>query len=226
MKKKIYVLLSCLVQIFILSQTGGDNIQVQGNNVFSIGKRATKEKHIDGSKYFNGNDFEKVSILGYSKNVQNLRYDAYNDEMEYNANGNNYYIDKIPDQVIHFIDLNKIYVCFKYKYLGKDYFGYLYQIIDNKDKYSLYKKERIEKLDGEKSLNGIVGERNDYYVKDKDIYLISKNNQLSKFPKNVNDASEFFSIDKKELENFTKSNKINFNKELDLLKLVEFVNQH
>lgn len=226
MKKKIYILLSVFTQLFIWAQTGSDNIQVHGNNVFSIGRKPSKERHIDGSKYFNGNDFEKVSILGYSTNVQNLRYDAFNDEMEYNLNGNNYYIDKIENQVINFIDLNKIYVCLKYEYQGKNYFGYLYQIIDNKDKYSLYKKEKIEKLDGEKSLNGIVGERNDYYVKDKDLYLVSKNNQLFKFPKNIGDASEFFSVDKKEMEGFVKTVKINFNKEADLIKLVEFINQH
>ena len=40
-------------------------------------------------------EYRKVAIdLGYSKNVQNLRYNAYEDEMEFMQDGKSYFANK------------------------------------------------------------------------------------------------------------------------------------
>lgn len=215
-----------LVSLFVNAQAGNENVSYSTGNFFMKGNRpSTKEYTIDGTPYVNGDKFSKVIIKDYSKNVQDLRYNAYEDEMEFKTGDELFYANKENNLKIQFPTLNKTYKCFNYTYDGKTKLGYLVVLIDS-PKYFLYKREKMELLKGEKSQNAYSKDANDYYAKEKDLYLVSKNNQLSKFPKNFNDASEFFSIDKKELESFVKSNKINFNKELDLIKLVEFVNQH
>lgn len=208
------------------AQVGNENISYSPGTFFMRSNRpTTKEYVIEGSPYINGDKFQKVIIKDYSKNVQDLRYNTYEDEMEFKEGEEIYYANKIDKLKIQFPALNKTYQSLTYVYDGKTKSGYLVLLIDN-PKYSLYKKENIELLKGEKSTNAYSKDANDYYAKDKDLYLISKNNQFFKFPKNISDAAQAFMIDKKELENFTKTNKINFSKEPDLIKLVEFINQH
>ena len=224
--KKIILVLFCSVSLLFNAQAGNENVSYSTGNFFMKGNRpSTREYIIEGTPYVNGDKFTKVVIKDYSKNVQDLRYNAYEDEMEFKIDEQLYYANKENNLKIYFPTLNKTYKCFNYNYDGKSKLGYLVVLVDG-PKYSLYKKEKMELLKGEKSSNAYSKDANDYYTKEKDLYLVSKNNQLSKFPKKIGDASEFFSIDKKELENFVKTNKINFNKEADLIKLVEFVNQH
>lgn len=224
--KKI-LLIACSFTISLMNaQVGNENISYSPGTFFMRANRpTTKEYVIEGSPYINGEKFEKVIIKDFSKNVQDLRYNAYEDEMEFKEGEEIYYANKLNNLKIQFPTLNKTYKSLTYTYNGKTKAGYLVLLVDNL-KYSLYKKENIELLKGEKSTNAYTKDANDYYAKDKDLYLILKNNQFNKFPKNISDAAEAFSIDKKELENFIKSNKINFGKEADLIKLVEFINQH
>lgn len=225
MKKLFFALLSFIPLIFS-AQAGNENISYSTGNFFMKGNRpSTKEYVIDGNPYINGDNFNKVIINGYSKNVQDLRYNAYEDEMEFKMGDELFYANKENNLKIQFPALNKTYKCLNYIDEGRSKLGYLVVLIDNL-KHSLYKREKVELLKGEKSTNAYSKDANDYYAKEKDQYLISKgSNQLFRFPKNANDASGFFGTDKNVLESFVKTNKINFNKGQDIIKLVEFVNQ-
>ncbi|MCE3077143.1 hypothetical protein [Chryseobacterium gwangjuense] len=224
--KKIILALFGFMSLLTNAQVGNENISYSTGNFFMKANRpSTKEYTVDGNPYSNGDQFNKVIIKDYSKNVQDLRYNAYEDEMEFKNGDELFYANKENNLKIQFPTLNKTYKCFNYNYDGKFKLGYLVVLVDS-PKYSFFKREKVELLRGEKSPNAYSKDANDYYAKEKDLYLVSKNNTLFKFPKNIGEASEFFSVDKKELENFAKTNKINFNKEADLIKLVEFINQH
>ncbi|WBV59587.1 hypothetical protein PFY12_11015 [Chryseobacterium camelliae] len=223
--KKIILVLFGSISLLINGQIGNENISYSTGNFFMKANRpSTKEYIVDGSPYSNGDQFNKVIIKDYSKNVQDLRYNAYEDEMEFKNGDELFYANKENNLKIHFPTLNKTYKCFNYNYDGKSKLGYLVVLVDS-PKYSFFKREKVELLRGEKSPNAYSKDANDYYAKEKDLYLVSKNNILFKFPKNIGEASEFFSVDKKEMESFVKSNKINFNKEIDMVKLVEFINK-
>ncbi len=78
--------------------------------------------------------------------------------------------------------------------------------------------------EGEKGSNAFVKDANDYYAKAKDVYLLKKGNQFFKLSKNGKDVLKLVD-NKPEIEGFIKSNKINFSKESDLIKFINFVNQ-
>ncbi|GAA5093255.1 hypothetical protein GCM10023210_23460 [Chryseobacterium ginsengisoli] len=224
--KRAFLILFGLSMSITNGQVGNENISYSSGNFFMRANRpTTKEYTIDGTPYINGNSFSKVIIKDYSKNVQDLRYNAYEDEMEFKNGEELFYANKENNLKIQFPTLNKTYKCFNYSYDGKSKLGYLVVLVED-PKFSLYKRERVELLNGEKSTNAYTKDANDYYAKEKDLYLVSSTSQLSKFPKNVGDAADFFSIDKKELEIFFKTNKINISREADMIKLVEFINQH
>lgn len=226
MKNRLYILSFVFISLFCKAQYGDDNIQVQGNNIITIGKRPIKEQHVDGSKYYNGNSFEKVSIVGYSKSIPEIRYDAFNDEMEYEQNGTIYYLDKIKNQEIFFLNLEKTYLCHIYNKNNKGNIGFFVKLLKGEGlKYNLLAKEQIEKLSGEKSINGIASDKNDYYVKANPVYFILYKDNVSKFPKNSKECSEFFSVSKTEMDEFVKSNKINFSNSDDLIKIVYHFNK-
>lgn len=225
--KKIFLIL-CLPLATTLSfaQAGNDNVFLSSDKIFTLGKRVKSGEYVvDGNPYSNGKNFDKVSIDGYAKNVQDLRYNAYADEMEFFNKNETYYIDKIEGTLIHFPTLNKTYVVKKYDYLGNTKVGYLVFLNKEGGKYGLYKREKVELIPGEKSPNAYGKDANDYYAKEKDLYLVSSGNTFYKLPKNIDELAGQLSIDKKKLQDFGKSNKLNFNKEADLVKLFNFINK-
>jgi hypothetical protein len=224
--KKITFIITILVGQSLFSQnTDILNVVTTPDGFYSKPGRVHKEdRKIDGSPYVNGDKFEKVTIKDYSKNVQDLRYNAYQDEMEFKMGEELYNANKTEGLKIQFPTLKKTYESLTYSYDSKTKSGYLVLLVDN-PKFSLYKREKMELMGGTKSNNGFTKDANDYYEKDKDLYLIAKDKKFSKFPKNSTDAATIFSVDKKDLDDFVKSNKINFNKEPDMIKLVEYVNK-
>lgn len=223
--KRVIILLGCFSTNLVFAQAGNENVSYSSGNFFmSANRPSTKEYVIEGSPYFNGDKFYKVTIAGFGDKVQNLRYNSYEDEMEFQNNGELFYANKEENIIVDFTELNKKYKSFTYNYEGKEALGYLVLLV-NSPKYSLYKREKVELLKGEKSPNAYSKDANDYYAKMKEVYLVSNNNTLRKFPKNINDASEYFSVDKNLLANFSKENKINLSKEEDMIKLVNFINE-
>ncbi|MGG5208957.1 hypothetical protein ACQWU4_08410 [Chryseobacterium sp. MIQD13] len=225
MKKILFITTILLGQILFSQNSDILNVVTTPDGFYSKPGRVHKEdRKIDGSPYINGDQFQKVIIKDYSKNVQDLRYNAYQDEMEFKMGEELYNANKTEGLRIQFPTLKKTYESLTYSYDGKTKSGYLVLLVDN-PKFSLYKREKMELMGGTKSNNGFTKDANDYYENDKDLYLIAKDKKFSKFPKNSSDAASIFSIDKKELDSFVKSNKINFNKEPDMIKLVEFINK-
>lgn len=224
--KKLQLLLCCLLISCFDAQVGNENVSYSSGNFFTkANKVSTKEYIIDGNPFIDGEQFYKVKIEGYNKNVQNFRYNAFYDEMEFKKDNELFYANKIEKIKIEFPNLKKTYQCISYNYNGKSNFGYLILLAES-SKINLYKKEKKELLKGEKSTNAFTKDANDYYASVKDLFLLSKDNQFFKFPKSVSDAAELFSVNKNDLEKFIKTNKINISKEEGMIKLVEYINQH
>lgn len=224
---KIFLIL-CLpfATASFFAQAGNGNVFMSNDKIFTLGKRVKSgEYKIDGNPYSNGKKFDKINIDGFSKNVQDLRYNAYEDEMEFTQNNETYFTDKTEGLVVNFPELKKTYIVKNYTYLGNKKLGYLVLLNKKDAKYGLFKREKVELIPGEKSPNAYGKDANDYFAKEKDLYLISNGNQFYKFPKDIDELAGLLSLDKNELQSFTKANKINFNKEADLIKLVDFINK-
>lgn len=224
---KVLITFLSLFSAGVLAQntsTGG-NINTVGNRVFLSQTKLIKTSEVrDGNPYYNGTSFLKADIPGYSKKLQELRYNAYSDEMEFSSDNEVYIADKEPGMVVGFEDLNKKYICLNYNFGFGDRYGYLVLLVSNPQKYSLYKREKFELLKGEKSINGINKDRNDYYSKEKDLYLLGYQKDFKKLDNSKKSLLEVFNSKSNEVENYLKTNKINLKKEADLIKLITYVN--
>lgn len=225
--QKILITILSLYSVMFLSQTTntGGNINTVGNRVFLSQTKLIKTSEVrDGSPYYNGNSFLKTDIPGYSKDLQELRYNAYSDEMEFMSDNEVYAVDKEPGMLVNFKNLNKTYICLNYNFGFGNRFGYLLLLVSNPSKYSLYKREKVELLKGEKSPNGITKDRNDYYSKEKDLYLLGYNGDFRKIDANRKNLIEAFGAKSNEVKNYLEANKLNLKKEVDLIKLVSYIN--
>ena len=222
--KKFFLLLMLTFQFLCFGQVGNENVSFSTGNFFMRGGRpSTKEYTMDGSPYINGKEFEKVVIAGYSKNVQNLRYNAYDDEMEFKQGDDIYATNKENGIKIEFPNLKKAYLCTNYSLDSKNKFGYL-AILAEGPQYSLYKVERVELLKGEKSPNAFSKDANDYFAKQKDVFLVKRNNSFIKLGKNQKDIMDQFSVNKQDFEKMEGGKKLNLTKESDLIKFVNYLN--
>lgn len=223
--KYIFIVAFVLFEGLAFGQVGNENISFSTGNFFMRANRpTTKEYVIDGNPYINSKSFEQVIVPGYSSNIQNLRYNAYDDEMEFEDGGQIYYANKEDGLKIEFKGLKKTYQILNYSFDSKSRFGYLVVLVDN-PKYSLYKREKVELLKGEKSPNAFSKDANDYYAKERDLYLVKKDSEFFKFPKNSKEFITRFSIDQSEFEKFLKVNKLSFSKEGDMIKMIDFLNK-
>ncbi len=221
--KKIIVFSFIILQTLVFAQVGNENVSFSTGNFFTRANRpTTKEYVIDGSPYPNGKQFDKVIIDGYSKNVQNLRYNAFDDEMEFQNNGEVYFANKEDNLKIIFPEKKKIYATINYTLDGKSKLGYLVLLVEG-NKAKLYKREKYELLKGEKSPSSFTKDANDYYAKEKDIYIMEYDGRFVKVPKKEKDLMQEFPGDRTFLQKYFKDNKINFSNENDIIKMVQFL---
>ena len=144
--------------------------------------------------------------------------------MEFEDAGEILYANKEEGLKINFKNLKKTYTILNYAFDSKRKFGYLVQLVENA-KYSLYKRERVELLTGEKSPSAYGKDANDYYAKERDLYLIKKNFEFFKFPRSSKEFIAKFSLNKQDFENYLKRNKLNFSNEEDMIKLIDLINE-
>ena len=224
--KKI-ILLALFVPYFHHSQIKTE-LEVFGNSrgsVFDVTNQTIKSySGIDGSPYLD-ESFHPITIDGYNKTLPAVRYNAYEDEMEF-KNGNNLnYVSKQDDMKIKLTDLGKTYFLTNYLYDGKNTKGYLVEIVGI-GKYKLYKKEKIQIVEyNNNTTNTYFKNKNPYFEREKDIFLINDNGTYRKLPKNIKETATLLNIsDDESVQKFVKENKINFKNESDLIKFFNFLN--
>lgn len=182
---------------------------------------------IDGSPYFS-ETFSPIKIEGYNKFLPNLRYNAYEDEMEFKADNVLNYVVKAGEMSIYFTDLNKTYVLKKYTLDGKPINGYLVELVEGKKGISLLKKESKHIVEyNNNTTNTYLKEKNPAFQAVKDILIISIGENYYRIPKNLKELkslSEQNNIDINKVEDFVRKNKINFNREKDLVTLINYIN--
>lgn len=165
-------------------------------------------------------NFNKVSIDGKSKNNYLLRYNIYQDEMEFVTNNVTYYTYKEENQIIKFLDLDQTYKILSYK----NKLGY-YHVI-NEGKFNLFSKPSVVFHQGKPPKNNFelnVPAR--YEKKDDKIFVSVANDALIKLPKRKKDFYKFFGNRANEVKKFMKSNKLSRKKIVDLTKLFNHLNK-
>ncbi|NMR35981.1 hypothetical protein HIO71_17520 [Chryseobacterium aquaticum] len=182
--------------------------------------RSLKYDDILGSPYSNQN-FSKAKIAEDYEMIQ-VRYNSYSDEVEFkNENGvmvlpkeNKFSKIEIlsPKQTLIFVNTKD------------DLNGYFYELLNGKT--SLYKKIKTKFIDVIPASSSYASEKPATFKNLDPIYYIKTEKGFIKNPKNKKEIIEQLPEKKEVLNTFFSQNKIKFDKEEDLKKLVTFLNQN
>lgn len=217
MKKTFIILLG--LPIFTLGQQKEDQNVVQGSDLLMT-RSTTRNTTIDGSPHIQ-KEFLQAKVKGYNK-IYFLRYNAYEDEMEFKSENEILFLNKYDDLEISFNNLNKTYIFKEYiDEKGAVNRSYLVKLVDEPTKYSLYKKENITRSNGIDGLNSYQTSKNDYYERLKDTFIIEYKNKYYVFLANSKKLPEDFSELSKE---YQKKNKLKII-ETDLIRFINYLNE-
>jgi len=218
MKKNIFICLFTAVHGLVFAQQAILNRDlIDKNRPVSAHGKMVEYNNISGSAYLNPN-FTESTISGY-KSIQ-ARYNAFEDQIEYEDVEKKLMILPKEDRY------KKIEIAFpkqtiKLLSLENEPTGYYFELLEGK--YSIYKKIKINFID-EKPVSSPYGTENQasFSAPVLTYFIISDNKVISKF-QNQKDFQNFAKTDKA-LQTFVKENKIKFNRDNDVIKLVTYLN--
>jgi hypothetical protein len=179
--------------------------------------RAKDYKNVDGSPYLNSEFKDGVIYLKDTMAVKlPLRYNIYNDEIEYKSKEVNYVVGN-PQSLKKILLDGSEFVYFPFSQEG----GY-FELFES-GKCMLVQKKMVEfrPSEAERPMIGIVPAR---FVRKSDIfYLVTNNSQAFKI-KNITSVIDALQDQKLKIESFIKQEKIKKIKKDDLVKIVKYYN--
>lgn len=205
-------------QVRMTNEIFGDNATFGG--IKSSTGKVLNYGDILGSPYLN-KEFSNAKTAANNEQVL-VRYNSYSDQVEFKKNEDVQVLPKSsefsrieisnPKQVIVLLDTSD------------ELSGYFFELANGKN--ILYKKIKTNFIDFVPATNGYVNDKPATFKTLAPVYYIKTENSLIKKPKNQKDIISQFPDKKDSLTTFFKSNKIKFDKEGDLTKLVNFLNQN
>lgn len=222
MKKTFYILFVFMISMSGFSQTTG-GFDVNSRYFNDVGRRAgsSADKAIHGSPYYN-EYYSSVTIEGYD-DTPLLRYNAYQDEMEFKQDGQIYYLIKRVGLKIEFTNENKVYEVVNYLDKKDHLMGYLIVLTQGAN-MSLYARENIKYIEERETTTGYDSHRPAEYKKINNAFFIKTGESIINFPRNRRELIRAFPDKRSQISDFLKKNRISFSKEEDLMQLVTFLN--
>lgn len=155
-----------------------------------------------------------------------MRYNVFNDEFEFISNQKDTLIlDKIEDfGTIVFPETNKKFQLVTYtNSKNKLFYGYLQNLKENNG-FAIFKKENIQFVEGKIAKTSMEVNMPAKFVKSGDTFFLkNKDKGTSEFPDNKKGLLKLFPEKKEAIETFLKENKIDFDSENDLMKIIDFI---
>lgn len=182
----------------------------------------SKEK-IMGSPYFQP-AFAKATVVNIKVEAY-LRYNIYTDEFQFITPKNDTLVlDKIEDfGNIEFPGLKKRYNLVAYTSGKKLVYGYLLNLYE-KDGFTLYKKENIGLTEAKIAETRLEKSTPASYNKLKDAFFFkNKEAVVAEFPDSKKALIKLFPDKKAAIEGYLKENKTDFDSEVDLIKVIDFL---
>jgi hypothetical protein len=155
-----------------------------------------------------------------------LRYNIFNDEFEFiTSRKDTLILDKIEDfATIFFTEINKKYQLTTYtNSKNKLFYGYLINLKEING-FTLFKKENITFMEEKIAKTSLEVNMPAKFVKTNDTFFLkNKDKGTSEFPENKKGLLKLFPDKKEAIESFLKENKIDFDSESDLMKIIDFI---
>lgn len=189
------------------------------NSVNSPKGTAITYGEIEGDAYINKH-FSSAKIENAKSEVP-ARYNMFTDEIEILGNGDVFILPKSSQYPkISFINPSMTLV---FAENGNEPAGYYQELVGGKN--LLLKKMRVEFRDAVRAVNTYTRDYPARFENSKPAYFIKTESKLIKISKDEKELIKNFPEKKSEIQSFIKSDKIKLNKEVDLIKLTNFINQ-
>jgi hypothetical protein len=223
----ITLLSVCFLQLsFSQTLKYADGSSQNMSNIF-VNINSNQNSNIKGSKYLN-EDFISTKISSMPDQIFGVRYNVYDDEMEFQGVDNTVYaLNKNDDSVkITFTSTNESYNIFSYiDDNGRQKKGYFIKLNNDGDNLIL-KKHRIVFFEEQASKTGYDAPKPAMYKNMKDrFYIKLANKEVVLLPsKKKKLVKLLFPENSKVILDFINSNSIKLSKEADLIKLAKYLN--
>lgn len=179
--------------------------------------------NVEGTPYVN-KVFMPAVVSGAAGNAM-MRYDIFNDQFEFvNGVKDTLVLNKAePFTNVTFTITNTKYQLLDYNNGEKTINGYLIALHEGTNA-SLYKKQNITFTKEKIAKSGYDSNAPARFDKNDDSYYWKNGDkEISKFPASKKQLLKLYPDKKAKIEDFLKRNEINFEKDADLIKLVDFL---
>ena len=223
----ITLLIVCFLQLsFSQTLKYADGTSQNMSSIF-VNVNSNESSNIEGSKYLN-EDFISTKISSMPDQIFGVRYNIYDDQMEFQGVDNTVYaLNKNDDSVkITFTATNESYHLFNYiDESGRQKKGYFIKL-NKGGKNLILKKHRVVFFKEQASKTGYDEPKPAMYKSMKDrIYIKFGSKEAVVLPtKKKKLAKAIFPENPKDILDFINSNKIKLSKEEDLIILVNYLN--
>ncbi|SIT25782.1 hypothetical protein SAMN05421786_11585 [Chryseobacterium ureilyticum] len=181
--------------------------------------RALRYEDIIGSPYHT-TEFHLAKVADNYDKVT-VRYNSYTDEVEYQKDGKPLVLPKEEQfSRIEIASPKSTMVLLETK---DELSGYFFELVNGNNK--LYKKVKTKFNDAVPAANSYASDKAAFFKTLDPVYYIKTPNGFIRKPKKDKDIFAFFPDKKEQIQQFLKTNSIKLNKEEDLVKLVNFLNQ-
>jgi hypothetical protein len=169
-------------------------------------------------KMFGSALVEKLKLKAY------MRYNVVNDEFEFITPKNDTLIlDKIEDfSSITFPELHLNYLLTPYVNRGKLVYGYLLDYYKKGD-FGLFMKQNIIYVDAKPAKTTLEVNMPAKYSKTNNSYFLKNKETIAEFPHGKKALVKLFPDKKQIIEDFVKQNKIDFDAESDMIRIINFL---
>jgi len=183
---------------------------------------------VDKSEYKESVELRKKKYLTFSYELafvddydtkSRVRYNIYEDEIEFIKDNSIYYLVKEVGRRIRFVETKELYRVFK---LDEEPNFFKVHV---EDKHSLLAKQRVRYIEPRKALSGYDRAKPANYRRMKDeLYLALENRNLIKLSRDKKEFLEVFGNKSETMNTFMRQNKLNFRKIEDLKKIIQYFN--
>ena len=181
-----------------------------------------RSSELEGTSYIN-EDFLPAKLSSADK-VYAMRYNAYQDEMEYKNDGNSYYLPKNFNYSVTFTGNNKVYQVYSFEEKGNTKSGF-FVVPFSGDKICLLLKEKIEFYEEVPAKSGYQKSKPPKLKREKDkLYMCYKDNTATELPSKKKNILLLFSDAAKDIEDYAKKNKLGFSNNEDLIEIFKYFN--
>lgn len=159
------------------------------------------------------------ALIDQFKTLAYLRYNMYNDQMEFVKNDQIYYMKKEKGRKVRFTTMNTLYKVYEV-YGDLEFF----LVKEDGEKASLLLKQEVRFVKPKKATSQYTKAKEADFKRRKDEYFVALGDVVRKVPLKKKEFPVLFGDKAKAIKDYIKKEKLNPKKEGDLMKIIKYYN--